>query len=300
MNNRHPPTAPEMLMVFVDGLGIGPANQARNPVRDDVCPNLMQLMREACVPIDACLGVPGLPQSATGQTTLLTGINAAAHVKRHVEGFPGNLLKALIKRHNIFSLVAARGLTATFANAYHVSGTAALRRQRRHSVTTVAALSGLGTVRTTKDLLDNKAVYHDLTRVSLRDRGYTGPLVSPTEAARHLIRIATHHHLTLFEFFATDRAGHRAELPGAASCLASLDRFLGALLSWVRTHHGLLVLTSDHGNIEDQSTPAHTRHPVPFIADGPGAASLLKSVHSLVDVTPALLDWYRRRGTLHG
>ena len=51
-----------------------------------------------------------------------------------------------------------------------------------------------------------------------------------------------------------------------------------------------LVLTSDHGNIEDLNEHGHTRNPVPFVAYGPHEKALRDRVHSLVDVTPAILE----------
>ncbi|HXT50199.1 MAG TPA: phosphoglyceromutase, partial [Thermoanaerobaculia bacterium] len=38
--------------------------------------------------LDAVLGVPGLPQSGTGQTTLFTGVNAQASIGHHVPALP--------------------------------------------------------------------------------------------------------------------------------------------------------------------------------------------------------------------
>ena len=58
-----------VLMLFVDGLGL-----PESPLLDSVysrCPALLRLFADACVPLDPSLGVPGTPQSATGQTALL-------------------------------------------------------------------------------------------------------------------------------------------------------------------------------------------------------------------------------------
>ena len=53
------------VFLFIDGLGIRePA--ADNPVNPEVCPALWRLIDRHSRPIDACLGVEGLPQSATG------------------------------------------------------------------------------------------------------------------------------------------------------------------------------------------------------------------------------------------
>jgi len=277
------------VLVFVDGLGLGTADGSLNPLHSGACPCLESFIEQHAVPIDACLGVPGLPQSATGQTALLTGINAPRIVGRHVEGFPTKRLAEIVRRHNIFSRFLDVGLRCTFANAYYVRDLSEVLQRPWQSVTTVATLHAFGGVRDRAMLERNEAVYQDLTRASLRQRGYKGPLVSPVEAAGHLLALACRHDLTLFEYFQTDRAGHRADMKAARDVLAVLDAFLEALLAGAgETLH--VVLTSDHGNIEDPSGHAHTANPVPFAVRGPDEEACRRSVKSLVDVTPALLD----------
>lgn len=62
----------------------------------------------------------------------------------------------------------------------------------------------------------------------------------------------------------------------------------------------LLALTSDHGNIEDISTSAHTKNSVPFAAVGPGAWALMAEVASIADVTPAIVSMLRERYCAQG
>jgi hypothetical protein len=219
----------------------------------------------------------------------LTGVNAAEAVGRHVEGFPNAALREIIRAENIFRKLIDRGKTATFANAYYVDDIEAVRSAPLRSVTTVAALSGLGTIRDRHALESNEAVYQDLTRQALRERGYKGEVVSSQAAAQHLVEIADRHDFTLFEYFQTDRAGHTTELNIIRPVLTLLDRFVSALLRPALDAGLLVVLVSDHGNIEDISVRGHTRNPVPFIAVGKGAEQVQAGATSLVDVTPALI-----------
>lgn len=282
-----PSASPPVLMVFVDGLGLGAENPATNPLLDVAFPSLRTLLRERSVPVDARLGVPGLPQSATGQTALLTGQNAAAIEGRHVEGFPGPRLRRLIRQDNVFIRLRREGRSSTFANAYFVREGAELNGFP-HSVTTVAALSAFGDVRRASAMERNEAVYHDLTRARLRPRGYTGPLVRPEEAAEHLLALAAAHAFTLFEYFETDRAGHSASMERARAVLAELDRFLGRVLALADRERIAVLLTSDHGNIEDMSAPWHTENPVPLALAGAPLALRTDRVRNLADVTPEL------------
>lgn len=285
---------PPVLLLFVDGIGIPTDPNVATPLRPDVCPRLIQLLEHDTVPIDATLGVPGIPQSATGQTTILTGVNAAKKAGRHIEGFPGGLLREIIGEHNIYKRLAEHGLTSTFANGYLSTSIEQVHALRIKSVTTVAALSAFGDVRRCDRLLAGEAVAHDLTRDSLGPRGYTGPVITPAQAATDLTRLAATQAFTLFEFFQTDRAGHRTDMANAEAVLHKLDRFLTTLCPLTDKAGILLVLTSDHGNIEDLSTRSHTCNPVPFMALGPDADSLRQSINDLTDITPAIVSMISR------
>lgn len=293
---REPAATPRTLMLFVDGLGLGEPDPAFNPLAGGACPNLARFLAECAVPVDARMGVPGLPQSATGQTAMLTGANAPSIAGRHIEGFPGPTLREVVRERNLLLALRRRGYAPAFANAYFMDAVTERLIRRRASVTTVATMAALGAVRGPDLLLRGEAVYHDLTREALRARGYDGPLVTPEEAAGHLAGLWASHDFTLFEFFLTDRAGHRGDPAFAAQVLGLYDRFLAALLEARRVAPDrLLVLISDHGNIEDLRVPTHTLNPVPLAAAGPGADRLHAKVRRLDDFAPALLELYPAR-----
>ena len=277
-----------MLFLFIDGVGLRPP-AADNPVNAEVCPSLCRLFERSTVPCDACLGVGGPPQSATGQATMFTGENAPMAMGRHCEGFPGPSLRKLIEKRNVFTALRARGLRVRFADAYLVDSPDQLSARRFKSVTTVMSLTAPETISTESDLRDNAAVMQDITRETIQDRYPDIPAISPETAAEHLFGIARANDFTLFEFFQSDIAGHSMDYSRACAVLRLFDRFLSVLLRFSSAAGITLVLTSDHGNIENMSERGHTRNPVPFSARGPGAAGLLASVRTLADVTPAIL-----------
>ena len=274
------------IFIFVDGVGIGSDDPAVNPLRDGRFPNLGNLLANA-IPLDACLGVDGLPQSATGQATLFTGMNAAKAMGRHIEGFPPARLKETIQRENLFSKLREKGKRCTFANSYWIDDPHRIPL-RRQSVTTVMALAALGGVRGKAELLAGRAVNHDITRWTMHTRGYEGDLISPETAADHLLAIAGENDFTLFEYFLTDRAGHARNRELVFQTLETLERFLPRVAAFADQPHHLFLLCSDHGNIEDLSTFAHTKNPVPFIALGEGAERF-KTMKTLADVAPAIV-----------
>src|SRR5260370_27770846 len=99
-----------LLLFFIDGLGIGtpgphnPFDELMGAEPLAVFQNEQPALPFAGMlrPTDACLGVAGRPQSASGQTTILTGINAPAAVGYHKQGFPNQALRDIIHEHSIF------------------------------------------------------------------------------------------------------------------------------------------------------------------------------------------------------
>lgn len=96
----------QFLLLFLDSIGLGPVSAA-NPLSQSVhTPFLSQLLGTALVesmmieasgllakPIDARSGIPGLLQSATGQTMLCKGTKAAAFRGCHQSGFANGSLR---------------------------------------------------------------------------------------------------------------------------------------------------------------------------------------------------------------
>ncbi len=67
----------KLIFVFIDGFGLGNEDAGQNPLYAAAAPNLLRFLNSRYIfPTDATLGVKGLPQSATGQTTIFTGVNA--------------------------------------------------------------------------------------------------------------------------------------------------------------------------------------------------------------------------------
>jgi len=297
-----------VLMIFVDGFGIGDDNPDVNPLARARTTHL----RAACgkvegpalragalvVSTDATLNVGGLPQSATGQTTLLTGINAARKVGRHVHGFCTRALAGILDGASLFARVREGGGRATFANAYTPEF---FRGERRFlSVTTVAAKQTGLPLRDLADLARGEAVFHDITNRSLRTRGYGLPEVSPQEAGRRMARLARSHDFTLYEHFQTDQAGHERDMDRGVELLERLDLLVDAVLEATDRDDTLVVVASDHGNLEDLRTRSHTKNPVPTMLWGTGRAAVADGIHTLADIAPALLRHLRERGAING
>ncbi|MDZ4702072.1 MAG: alkaline phosphatase family protein [Rhodothermales bacterium] len=297
-----------ILFIFVDGIGLGPANASTNPFAARTYHGMEALaggqpltmeagsiseLNHVFHGIDATLGMDGLPQSGTGQATLFTGRNAAQLAGQHYGPYPPIATHASIAEANLFrQLSTQRALPIdrlAFANAYPPPFFSYAESRNRWTVTTRCCRDAGVRIRTMDDLRAGEALSAELTNRSLVEKlGIDCPIVSEEEAARRLVDLAQRHVFTLFEYYLTDKAGHAQDTARAEDVVRSLDRFVGTLLETVDLTRTLLILTSDHGNLEDLGTRGHTRNPVPFVALGAGA-SAMASVRSLMDVVPALL-----------
>ena len=292
-----------VLLFFIDGLGIGPRG-ASNPLDglEDAAPLAVFQNEEPAtifggvvVPTDACLGVPGRPQSASGQTTILTGINAPARLGYHKQGFPNAALLEIIREHSIFRQLRQAGIDrVTFANAY--TQRFFEERPRWVSATTAAVEAAGLPFRTVADLQEGRAVFQDFTNAVLIARGESVAVRTPEEAAIILSTVVAGNRFTLYEYFITDKMGHAQDIDAARSVIKALARMLRTLLAQLDLDCTTVILTSDHGNIEDLSTRNHTLNAVPTIIWGSERERVAQQVRSLADITPAILDVLKAKG----
>ena len=241
--------------------------------------------------IDARLGIPGLPQSGTGQTTLLTGINAAKLLGYHHGPWPGPTIRPLLKDSFPVRLVA-RGGTVKLLNHYpprYLEGIAR-GKIRLNAIATAATLAGA-----TLEAKDGE------TRIppplgNPEDMQHT-TLEQVREWGREFMR--SNATLNIFDSWWSDHLGHEgsSEPKGADSSpftaferaqdhVRRLEAFLEGVLE-ARPADTLLLITSDHGNFEDMGVKTHTFAPVPLVALGPGALEFA-DVTDLSGIAPAL------------
>ncbi len=272
-----------VVLFFIDGLGLAPAGE-NNPLATADTPVLNSLLggldltseaagfsgsEAALLAIDATLGIPGCPQSATGQTTLFTGRNAAMVLGRHLNGFPNATLRRLLADEGLLGKINKAGHSATFLNCYRTSFFAELDSgRRRFSATTLMNFYAGLPFRTFRDMLNGEAVCADITNEWFRFKGYDLPAVSPELAGKRLAGVAHHYDFLLFEHFLTDHVGHKRCREKAGALTGVLDRFIGSALEGLDLSETLFVLTSDHGNFEDLQTAGHTQNPVPLLLIG--------------------------------
>ena len=283
-----------LLFLFLDGVGLGTEDIAFNPFAVAKTPFLEHLLggklTDRLEPLisnhlvfrslDARLGFDGLPQSATGQTTLITGKNGAAVMGRHYGPYPGPTLKAILDQGTLFEA------SSCLANLYPPGYFKALEKgKQKMNVPVYAASKADVTLRGLEAYRANFAISAELTGEYLHSKDSSLPKHSPYVSGKHLAQLANQYPFTFFDFWLSDQAGHRWAFADCIKLIEQLDEFIKGVVE----HLGdtLLLITSDHGNLEDKSAKTHTLNPVPLMVVGQQAPSFA-GLQSLLEVAPAV------------
>jgi hypothetical protein len=281
-----------LLLLFFDGIGIGRDDPDDNPFAADGIRRLAPLAGRPAAgaafrPLDSTLGVPGLPQSATGQTTIYTGVNAAALIGRHQLGLPGPSLWPLLAAESLFLKLVRAGRRPTFANAYPREHLEA-RRPRWGATTRMVLASGVPFRSLEEDEPADRALPHDYTGAWPRRHGYRCRERDAERAARVLAGLLDDHDVVLYEYFLTDLAGHRGTREQRFAQARRAEEMVDAALAVADTSRHAVAVVSDHGNLEESGHDRHTRNPVPLLAWGRGAEDLARRARRLQDLAPAI------------
>jgi hypothetical protein len=243
--------------------------------------------------VDAGLGISGLPQSATGQAALLTGRNVPAEIGYHYGPKPNPDVAAALRDGGLFGRLAASGRTAALLNAYPPRYFEGIDSGRRLYSSIPLAVTNAGlALFTSDDLGKGRALSADFTGEGWRDfLGFPDTeVLAPRDAGRRLAELASAYDFAFFEYWSTDYAGHKQDMSWAVQQLETFDAVLEGLLSHWDDGQGLILLTSDHGNMEDLSVRRHTANPVPLLLIGSPAARhrFTHSVTDLSGIAPAI------------
>ncbi len=314
----------KFLFIFLDGVGLGANDPLINPFAYLRLPKLESLLggrpfvldslpipddphqnyylpleseRATLVALDAGLGVPGLPQSATGQAVLLTGINIPQVIGYHYGPKPNQEVAEFLRNGNLFNTLRERGKKAALINAYPPRYFHGIESGRRlfSSIPLAVASAGIP-LKTQADLFAGKALSADFTGQGWRERlGLPDtPILTLPQAGERMADLAADYDLAFFEYWLSDYAGHGQDMAEGCALLETIDQVLGGLLEAWDDDQGLILITSDHGNLEDLSTRRHTANPVPALLIGAKTyrQRFITALHDLTDVTPAILNFF--------
>ena len=303
-----------VLFIFLDGIGLGENNPGINPLANAKMPNLNAILdgrslledaapfygeRATLLAIDPAVGVDGLPQSATGQAILLTGVNIPAELGYHYGPKPNPEVAAYLNDGTLFSRFARGGKKTALLNAYPPRYFHGIDSGKRlySSIPLAVTNAGLELFRH-DDLFAGRALSADFTGDGWRAMlGFPdAPVMEPHHAGRKLASLAKEYDFSLFEYWASDYAGHKQQMESAIGLMETIDGVLGGLVEEMKEERGkmdddlLVLITSDHGNMEDLSTRKHTDANVPALVIGNKTArdEFTRGMKDLTHIAPAI------------
>ena len=297
----------KVLFIFLDGIGLGGDDPAVNPLARAKMPYLntlldgRSLLKESApfvgehatlLAVDANVGVGGLPQSATGQAMLLTGVNIPAEIGYHYGPKPNPEVAEHLKNGTLFSRFAIAGRKSALLNAYPPRYFDGIDSGKRNYSSIPMAVTNAGLeLFKQEDFYEGRAMPADFTGEGWRSfLGFTdSPLLEPHQAGRKLAALAMEYDFSLFEYWASDYAGHKQQMDWAVTQMEMFDGVLGGLMEELNGEL-LVLVTSDHGNMEDMSTRRHTAAKVPALVIGGNNAreEFTRGMADLTHIAPAI------------
>jgi len=303
----------KVLFIFLDGIGLGENNPASNPFANAKMPNLNKLLdgrsllaesapfvgeHATLLAIDPHVGLSGLPQSATGQAILLTGKNIPLELGYHYGPKPNPEVAEYLKGETLFSKSAAAGKKAALLNAYPPRYFDGIDSGKRIYSSIPMAVTNAGLpLFTDQDYYEGRALSADFIGEGWRTMlGFTdAPVYDAPQAGRKLLSLAMEYDFSLFEYWASDYAGHKQQMDTAIGLMEVFDGVVGGMMERMKDEGGrmnelLIVVTSDHGNMEDLSTRKHTDAMVPALVIGEKSAreEFTREMTDLTHIAPGI------------
>jgi len=307
----------KFLFLFLDGVGLGSFDPTSNPFAAADTPNLGKLLdgrklvldtlnhgkqafqteTATLLGLDAQLGVGGIPQSASGQATILTGVNIPQALGQHYGPKPNPEIRSYLKNGTLFHTLQERGYRSALLNAYPQGYFDSISSGRRlPGAVAMAVLSAGIQLKTTHNLFTGHAIAADFTGKGWREhlKIPNTPLLSLQQAGERLAKLSLDYDFSFFEYWISDHAGHKLNMQQSIKVVEDLDMVLGGLVSSWDFSQGIIFITSDHGNLEDNLTRRHTLNIVPALIIGTQDIrdSLHQSLSDLTDITPAILRFF--------
>lgn len=295
-----------VLLLFLDGVGLGGDDPAINPFSAADLPTLRRFTggqrwlrgtprtvteHSAFVPTDPRLGVPGRPQSGSSQAAILTGENVPKLIGEHYGPKPNAPIRQLLAQDNLFLRVKRAGMRAALLDAYPDRLLHNIERGKTlPSSIQYAALASGQALFTADDLRAGRALTAEWTGEEWRShlKYVDTPIYSPFEAGQRLVWLSRSYEFALHSHWITDYIGHRGTLDEGAAMLRRLDGVIAGVCAEWQMDEGLVIVTSDHGNLEHIGDRHHTENDVPTLVIGRDAGQFVDGMQSLTDLAPRI------------
>jgi hypothetical protein len=297
-----------IIIIFLDGIGLGNDDPTINPFATIDAPTLHQLSggnrwlkntprtetnRAIFIPTDAQFGIEGRPQSATGQAAILTGRNVPSEIGEHYGPKPTPQIRDILAENNLFKSIIDNGGQAALINPFPPPFFKGINSGKRlpSSIQDAVLKAGISLM-TEQDYFNHEAVSPDWTGEGWTHYlGYSdAPTYTPEESGALLGKLALKRDLTFFSTWITDEIGHRGPFERGVEFMQLFDRVMAGLLDIWNDDDGLIIITSDHGNMEVQGDRRHTQNQVPTVVIGNARHQFAENFSSLIDITPKTLQ----------
>ena len=294
-----------ILVLFLDGIGLGENDPDKNPFATANMPTIQGLTngkrwlaetgkqeskRALFIPTDPRLGVAGRPQSGTGQATILTGLNIPQMIGRHYGPKPEAQTREIIREHSYFKRVIERGKKATLLTAYPQGLLHDFERGKtlRSSIQQAAFETGQPHF-SVDDVIGKRALTAEWTTDAWQHylKLDTVPDYSAREAGQLLARLSRNYDFAFHSHWFTDRVGHRGPFSQGVELLEMFDQVMAGILDEWNDEEGLVIVISDHGNMEDVSIRHHTENDIPTLIIGDRKEDFAEGYSALTDLVPA-------------
>jgi 2,3-bisphosphoglycerate-independent phosphoglycerate mutase len=293
-----------ILLLFLDGIGLGNDDPNVNPFAIAKMPNLIALTngkrwlhgigrqeseRAIFIPTDPRMGVPGRPQSGSGQAAILTGKNVPQIIGEHYGPKPNLATRELLAEDNFFKQVVAHGKKAALLDAYppmwhhdHDRGKSLRSSYQQAAFEAGQRLFGL------EDLKAGKAVTPEWTNDAWRTylKLADTPVYTAHEAGELLVKLSRDYDFAMHSHWMTDMVGHRGPFKRGVELLELFDNVMAGVLDTWNDDEGLVIITSDHGNMEEIGNRNHTENDVPTLVIGSEKMAFAEDFHTLSDIVP--------------
>lgn len=293
-----------ILLLFLDGIGLGDDDPSVNPFTSANMPNLNALTngkrwlrdtdyqesdRAIFIPTDPRMGVPGRPQSGSGQAAILTGKNIPQLIGEHYGPKPNLAIREMLAEDNFFKQVVAHGKKAALLDAYpptwhhdHDRGKSLRSSYQQAAFEAGQRLFGIDDLRAGKALTPEWTNNAWRTYLKLKDV----PDYTPYQAGEMLVKLSREYDFAMHSHWMTDMVGHRGPLERGVELLELFDQVMAGVLDNWNDNEGLIIITSDHGNMEEIGNRNHTENDVPTLVIGKEKSAFAENFHALNDIVP--------------
>jgi 2,3-bisphosphoglycerate-independent phosphoglycerate mutase len=120
-----------------------------------------------------------------------------------------------------------------------------------------------------------------------------------TDAVLAKMQTERDYRLIVLNFANPDMVGHTGSIGAAVKACQVVDECVGKLANWVLAYGGIMLITADHGNVEEmihsssgEIETEHSDNPVPFIAVSNELVGRAQTLPSgiLADIAPTILS----------